>query len=187
MGERASRHQVFLDTHDEKTFSEALLAAIPGIRFVDGQRWPSPDPPLIQSIDQAWSPEAFLWDPNVAASLPFRRRDTGDYQGPVVGPVIQLDRCRHVGNELRSGSVAATYRPDDTTSAAFVRVVHATLRGMTSTDVVTLLGVRARTGSARALVVGPSRPRIIDSATAPSPLRISPSTNRSSDDCDVRE
>ena len=133
------RRPLFATLVDEAAFSTALRAAIPDIRFIDGQRWPTAQPPQVGSIDQARSVEVFLWDPGVIPALPSVPRPSGDFQGPIVGPVIQVERCALIDGELRSGSIAAT-APDGTPEAAFMATVLQTLRTLTTADVVTMDG-----------------------------------------------
>ncbi len=138
--ERSVRRPFFLTARDEATFSSALQAATPGIRFVDGQRWPTADPPLVASIDGAQLTEVLLWDSVNVPILPSAERSSGDYQGPISGPVIQFERSRLIDGELRSGSIAWA-AVDGTPAAAFARRVMRTLQKLTAADGITVDGI----------------------------------------------
>jgi hypothetical protein len=127
---------------DEKAFSHALIAVDPSIRFIDGQRWPSSQPPLVASINAAKAPEVFIWSPVVAPVLPWSMRPDGLVQGPTSGPVIQFDRSVWRDAELRSGRIAAGYDDEDDEIVRFVRTVWQVMKQVTSGDLETLLGHR---------------------------------------------
>ena len=127
---------------DEERFSGELVAADPSIRFVDGQRWPSTDPPTAPSINSAASSEVFIWSPTVAPVLPYMRRADGVVEGPASGPVIQFARSAWREGELRSGRIAAGWNTDDLEIGRFVRIVWKVMKQVTSDDLETYLGHR---------------------------------------------
>lgn len=120
----------------------ALVAADPTIRFIDGQRWPSTEPPIVPSINAAKTPEVFVWSPLVAPVLPMTLRPDGHVQGPTSGPVIQYARSIWRDGELRSGRIAAGYDTENGQLARFVDTVWRVMKQVTSGDVETMLGHR---------------------------------------------
>ena len=86
----------FFTTDDEEEVSEALLRAFPCLKFVDGQRWQTAEPPLVTGIHKCKSGLAYLWPSDLVSELPFlelpaaRRYGKIRYQGPTAGPVIQF-------------------------------------------------------------------------------------------------
>jgi hypothetical protein len=104
----------FFAKEDEKEVSEALLQAFPGLKFVDGQRWPSADPPLAAGIHQCKSGLAYLWPSDLVPDLPFFKLPAAQryanirFQGPAAGPVIQFCRCLKKKGVLELGQANAT-------------------------------------------------------------------------------
>jgi hypothetical protein len=109
----------FFTKDDEKEVSEALLQEFPGLKFVDGQHWPTAEPPLVAGIDKCKSGLAYLWPSDLVPALPFlelpaaRRYANIRFQGPSAGPVIQFCRCLKKKGALEFGQASATVK--DTT------------------------------------------------------------------------
>jgi hypothetical protein len=77
---------------DDEKLSSVLLEARPSLVFVNGIRWPSPDPPLIPSIAAGTSRRVLLWDRAVYPDLPFVPNSDGSVTGPSTKYVISFDR-----------------------------------------------------------------------------------------------
>jgi hypothetical protein len=99
----------FFTEVDEEEVSETLLQAFPCLKFVDGQRWRTADPPVVSGIHKCMSGHAYLWPSDLVPELPFmelptaRRYGEIRFQGPVAGPVIQFSRCRKSDGLLEFG------------------------------------------------------------------------------------
>jgi len=106
--------QCFFTENDEQEVSQALLQTFPSLKFVDGQHWPSAEPPLAVGIHQCKSGLAYLWPSDLVPKLPFRElppsMQYGDvkFHGPSAGPVIQFCRCRKKRGVLEVGQLSAT-------------------------------------------------------------------------------
>ena len=100
--------QLFLLADDEAAFSAALLNARPRLVFVDGARWNTSNPPLVESVSTCTSWWSFLWDTSVVESLPVYVRKDGKFEGPTAGLVIELTRSALQGGALLSGRLAAS-------------------------------------------------------------------------------
>lgn len=91
---------VFLQPTDEANLSTALRQLVPGIRFVDGTRWATPEPPLAASIEACRGRSVLLWDPALVPQLPSRRDHDGVHHlGPrtaVVGAIGRAAAPAHV-------------------------------------------------------------------------------------------
>lgn len=129
------RTQFLMTEADEDAFTRELASLRPDLLLIDGQVWPSAEPPLISSISLA-THEVYLWSPSVAARLPTRPRPGGLVQGPQSGPVIQFERSFFVGDELRSGGLAVGYEDDDASTREFVDDAWKALRRTTTGGVV---------------------------------------------------
>jgi hypothetical protein len=140
MGDRTASTALFMTAVDEASFSAALLAAIPSVAFVDGQRWPSTDPPLVRTINLARQGEVFLWDRSLVNRLPIATSASGLVQGPISGVVIQFERCRGSTSELWSGRIAAGWDETNEAMANFVNAVWAVIKTTTSRDLESLSG-----------------------------------------------
>jgi hypothetical protein len=143
----------FLDESDEANLWAELKSETPRLLLIDGSRWRTPDPPVVESPGECANLEVFLWDPGVAATLPSRQR--GDfYDGPRSGLVIEWSRCRFGEAALLSGRFAAGFDTGDRDMTTFVSTVFA--RVMTSTG----NRLRRLDGTAeRAYRIGPSAMR----------------------------
>jgi hypothetical protein len=71
----------FLAAEDEGEFSSALLQALPGIRFVDDNHWPTTEPVICESIAKCRSRYVFLWPSDLVEKLPSIPSGEG-YEGP---------------------------------------------------------------------------------------------------------
>lgn len=127
---------------DEDALAAALLELEPDVAFVDGQRWPSPAPPLVASISAASQGEIFIWNRRLSPSLQSTRLQSGQYQGPSSGVVIQFERSPLLEAELRSGRIAAGWDDADASMSNFVRAVCDVVESVTTADLETLTGKR---------------------------------------------
>jgi len=100
--------QSLLTRADEESLSLALRHTFPPLLVVDGNRWEAPEPPTRNTIPECTESIVMLWNTALAPTLPSKRRPDGRYDGPIVGPVIQVVRSRLEGNTLRSGRFAAS-------------------------------------------------------------------------------
>jgi hypothetical protein len=160
---------------DEERFSDQLLATDPSIRFVDGQRWPSIEPPLIGSISAATQSEAYIWSVRVASALPYRQRPDGVVEGPASGPVIQFLRSSWHEDELRSGRIAAGWNTENADAEDFIRTVWKVMKRVSTSDLETYLGHRFpyRIGSdAKQWFLSSSEHRLRDQAVTSAYFRI---------------
>jgi hypothetical protein len=104
----------FFTTDDEEEVSEALLKTFPCLKFVDGQRWQTAEPPLVTGIHKCKSGIAYLWPSDLVPQLPFielpKARQYGKirFQGPTAGPVIQFCRCLKKPGVIEFGQADAS-------------------------------------------------------------------------------
>lgn len=104
----------FFTEKDEEEVSDTLLQTFPSLKFVDGQHWPSAEPPLAAGIHKCKSGLAYLWPSDLVPKLPIRELlpslQYGDikFHGPSAGPVIQFCRCREKRGVLEFGQLSAT-------------------------------------------------------------------------------
>jgi len=91
-----------------------LLEAFPSLQFIDGQRWPTAESPLVAGIHQCQSSLCYLWPSDLVPTLPFLELPPEQQyaniriQGPTAGPVIQFCRCREKDGQLQFGKADAT-------------------------------------------------------------------------------
>ncbi|MDH5445939.1 MAG: hypothetical protein OEY52_10300 [Gammaproteobacteria bacterium] len=98
---------IFYNKTDETEFSELLLKNFPEIAFIDGCYWPTPEPPLKESITACKENLVYLWNPHVIKTLPYEKHSDGArYHGPQSGIVIQYLRCRIDENNIRNGCIS---------------------------------------------------------------------------------
>lgn len=116
---------------DEGRLSALIVEAYPHVRFIDGTVWLSAEPPSFDSIDECTSRVVSIWDAERFPSLPTHRRADGRYEGPTVGPVIQVIRSRLHEAGLSSGRVAAGSDAPDPVHLHFLETVFRALRGCT--------------------------------------------------------
>lgn len=102
------RIETFLTEPDEASLSRRLGEMFPSLVVVDGSVWDTASPPIKPTIPDCESSIVMLWNREMEPTLPFRLRPDGRYDGPIVGPVVQLVRCRLEEGVLRSGSIAAS-------------------------------------------------------------------------------
>jgi hypothetical protein len=104
----------FFAEEDEKEISEALLQEFPGLKFVDGQRWQTAEPPLAIGIHKCKSGIAYLWLSDLVPKLPFmelpKARQYGKirFQGSTAGSVIQFCRCLRKPGVIEFGQADAS-------------------------------------------------------------------------------
>lgn len=56
----------FLDADDEAALWAILKGLLPDLLLVDGDRWPTPNPPLAAAPSGCSDSRMFLWSPDVA-------------------------------------------------------------------------------------------------------------------------
>ena len=97
--------QIFLSDVDEQCFSAALNGSFSKMAFIDGARWATAAPPLCMSINEASSSEVLLWNRELVPTILGIEQSHGDFQGPLSGIVILMQRCRIQDHLLLSGSI----------------------------------------------------------------------------------
>lgn len=97
----------FFSLRDEQDVSRALRDGFPGLKFIDGQRWPTAAPPTAEGIDQCNSSLVYLWPADAVDELPSLQRSPSEYQGPSSGPVMQFMRCAERDGSLELGQLSA--------------------------------------------------------------------------------
>ncbi|MBM4779664.1 MAG: hypothetical protein GQE15_18320 [Archangiaceae bacterium] len=122
---------------DERALSEALRASHPTVAFVNDVVFPTPDPVLLDSIDQAKHfGQVLLWERTNFPTLPVMRRNDGRWEGPTVGPVIQYLKPVLKADRLQCGRIAAsggTYdEPLESANNAFIKDVWAAAKKLTT-------------------------------------------------------
>jgi hypothetical protein len=99
--------EVLFTAQDERAFSALLKRDFPEVTFIDDDVWPTPEPPMVSSIEQCRTHYCFIWNRAIYAS---QRSDQpcphGGFYGPVVA-TIQFLRSRPNENTLRAGRMAA--------------------------------------------------------------------------------
>lgn len=121
---------------DERALSLALVAIRPSVAFVDGVVFPSAEPVLLRSIDEAQHfGQVPLWERSNFPTLPINRRADGRWGGPTVGPVIQYLKPVIEGDRLIAGRVAASggiyEEPLESANNAFIKDVWAAVKKLT--------------------------------------------------------
>lgn len=97
----------FFGKEDEEEVSQALRDSFPLLRFVDGHRWPSADPPIAEGIHCCGSSLVYLWPSDLVPKLPSKQLSQSEFQGPSSGPVIQFCRCAQKDRMLELGQLSA--------------------------------------------------------------------------------
>jgi hypothetical protein len=129
--------QVFFTPPDEQAFEQSLRALVPDLRIVDECYWPSPAPPVVQSISACTGTAAYLWSPAVSASLPSRLHTDGvQYHGPQSGVVIQFVRCRLKGDTLNAGQLSVGYSEPNSPMKQFAALTWKALNSVSSSALV---------------------------------------------------
>lgn len=123
---------VFFTSEDEVAFSDHLKTKVHDIKWVNGNRWPTPEPVLRDSPRDCDHNVIYLWSPSVCDKLPFIKGHHGWYQGPASGVVIQFCRCLLREGILQDGSMSSGYGANDTKMAEFVKIVWKVLRALAS-------------------------------------------------------
>ena len=120
----------FFRQQDEEELSDWLLERFPSLKFIDGDRWPTSEPPLAGGIHLCSNPYVFFWPSELvhrlpSLVLPLARQLNGMlFQGPTAGPVLQFQRCRERNDELDMGQLAVTVEDhDDPVGAQFLSVI----------------------------------------------------------------
>lgn len=122
---------------DEKAFSELLKAQIPSIRFIDIYPWPTPDPPIRDSLDECrarLNSGAVIINTEILSLEHYRSGYIGcipehnQHHGSTVGSgLIQFEHGEPANYEpdgLRNGSLAASYDNEkDPATDTFVKTV----------------------------------------------------------------
>jgi hypothetical protein len=108
-------------------WSEKLRAGLPGIKFVDDNRWPSPEPVVRESIEDCTSRYVFLWPSDRIDKFPFISRN-GQFEGPQSGVVMQLMRSRRVDDCLLSGQLGVGFSEKNAWMADWSKAVLQVLR-----------------------------------------------------------
>jgi hypothetical protein len=116
---------------DEATLSTGLVELAPSTAFIDGQRWPSLEPPLRGSIASCEGREVYVWNRQLSPNLPTVPLAGGGVQGPISGPVIEFTRSLLDGDELLSGRIAAGFAADDEERLAYVERVWKLVKSVT--------------------------------------------------------
>lgn len=131
--------QVFMTVLDELILSEQLKESFPAISFIDDNIWPTTTPILKDSISDCVTQYCFLWDKQIVPKLPVIQLKNGQFQGPTVGPVIQLIRSRKSDHCLIAGRMAQGIEkkyPNFQLLANFCRELWKILRRSGSSDIV---------------------------------------------------
>ena len=119
----------FLTPPDEAGLSAALRALVSDIRFVDGYRWPTPEPPIRPAIESCTNRTVLLWSPQVNPVLPFARDYDGvHFLGPRTGTVVALDRGIQRSSHLHPAWLAASW--EEPAMTHFVQQVWRALRAI---------------------------------------------------------
>jgi hypothetical protein len=134
MREASRSTQILLTTEDETSFSEALVASIPNLRFLDGQRWKI-QPRVVPSIQECSTNLCYLYD-GALEDLPTLARADGQLQGPTSGCVIQICRPISQGDVLRSGSISTGYFTSDERMVRLVKATWKVLKAIGTMGVV---------------------------------------------------
>jgi hypothetical protein len=115
----------FFNEEDEEEVSKNLVARFPGLKFVNGQRWPTSEPPIVDGIHLCTSRSAYLWPSHLIPTLPcwelpperqYWCINLGvdiKFQGPTVGCVIQFLRCLQKNGQIQCGQMDATIDSKD--------------------------------------------------------------------------
>ncbi len=117
--------EVLFTRTDERAFSALLTAAFPMVSFIDDDVWPTPEPPLVPSIEQCKTSYCFVWNRAIYAT----QRSTkpcvhGGFYGPVV-PAIQFLRPRLTDSVLRAGRMASVMDDNDVADLPMVPFIQA--------------------------------------------------------------
>jgi hypothetical protein len=133
-----------MDGADEGALVAALRERISDLRLVCGGRWPTPDPPIVETIADCADHFVYLWSPTVVPDLPLIER-AGRYDGPKSGVVIQFQRSVLTGTQLRAGRLAVGWSPASKAMTDFVNAAWAALRMVTTANVAVADGTPVRT------------------------------------------
>ncbi len=105
------------------------------VAFVDGVVFPTPEPVLLRSIDEAKHfGQVPIWNRENFPALSVMRRKDGRWGGPTIGPVLQYVKPAPKGERLECGRIAASGNYDEPLNSAnnaFVKHVWAIARRLT--------------------------------------------------------
>lgn len=133
MGKSITKYAlVFFTPADEEMFSELIRQQVPDLCWLDGSKWPSPEPPVRKSPSECQKNVIYLWSPSVHRKLMSKERPSGGFQGPGNVVVVMLDRCGMRDGFLQNGAVNIGYDEEDIGMAEFVKVIWKALRSMKS-------------------------------------------------------
>jgi hypothetical protein len=158
MAQRTLVQPFFLTALDEMLVSEVLKEEFPAIRFVDGSRWPSPEPVLVNSISNGSSRYVLLWPSDLMEKLPHVAHGD-EFDGPQSGVVMQMMRSRQVGDGLLSGQLGVGFSDEHAWMVDWSRSVVNALRRLNSMK-LKAAGKGVVTG---AYIVGPDAARFLGS------------------------
>lgn len=140
MSSRQVIQPFFLTKEDEEQLLKQLVAAIPSMRLVDGERWTKATPPVKASFSECMSGFVYLWDSDKVQTLPCVEMN-GYYQGPTSGIVIQLMRSKVSDGVLLSGQIGVGFTNKNAWMSDFIRRVVEVAKGISCTA-LTLDGAR---------------------------------------------
>lgn len=124
----------FLTAEDESAFSTELVRIVPEIAFVDGCYWPTPEPPVKETISKCANTMVLLWNRAITPQLPsVARRGAPGYHGPQSGVVIQFIRSRIEASSIYSGSISVGWQLS--TMSEFVKLAFEALDTVASSRV----------------------------------------------------
>ena len=113
--------QTFFTVEDEFELSRMLNESSSELHFLDDNVWDG-TPKVEAGIQACASGRAYLY-PGRLADLPTRARSDGALEGPIVGCVVQVLRCRLLGDVLQSGRIAASSDDEDSRMLEFISKV----------------------------------------------------------------
>ncbi len=131
----------FLDADDEAALWAILKGLLPDLLLVDGDRWPTPNPPLAAAPSGCSDSRMFLWSPDVAETLPSRLRHD-HYDGPASGLVIEWSRSNARDGELRSGRIAVGFDTDHEPMVKLVNLVFREAKKFATNPLYSMTGIK---------------------------------------------
>jgi hypothetical protein len=121
--------RLFMDSSDEKSFSDAILKNHPHVIFIRASMWETPNPPVFKLINEASNltgnnlfNEILILDTSITSLESYlntrihKRTGTNIYDGASIGPgIMRFNRSRLASYEpggLMNGSLEADIDPD---------------------------------------------------------------------------